>query len=152
MNSIRKVIQRRSTGRGAASVEQNLFDAAGRDNLTEVAAAIKKGVDVNWKNEAENDCTALNKAADWGYRDVVTLLLERGAHPNLADKNGKSPLHSAVDKGHRNTVAVLLERGANPNLTDNYGDTPLHKAAQNGHREIILLLLERGADPNLART
>eukprot|EP01036_Dinobryon_divergens_P031629 gene31629-41062_t len=149
MNSIRKVIQRRSTGRGAASVEQNLFDAAGRDNLTEVAAAIKKGVDVNWKNEAENDCTALNKAADWGYRDVVTLLLERGAHPNLADKYGDTPLHKAAQNGHREIILLLLERGADPNLARTYGSTSLHIAAEQGQEEVVSLLLKRGADPNL---
>src|SRR5271166_1652009 len=61
--------------------------------------------------------------------DVLQMLLENGANPNLQNNNGFTALimassHSNTDSNIE-TVKILFENGANPNLQDNDGFTAL---------------------------
>lgn len=67
--------------------------------------------------------TALLEAiilADRGetQQDVVSLLLEHGADPDLADKDGVSPLNHARSRGFQNIARILIAEGANPSDGD----------------------------------
>ncbi|MEK7832582.1 MAG: ankyrin repeat domain-containing protein, partial [Acidobacteriota bacterium] len=61
----------------------------------------------------------LKNAAARGHIEIVKLLLEHGADPNLPEE-GIAPrghaLHSAVCNGHIEIVKLLLEHGAYPNV------------------------------------
>ncbi len=72
--------------------------------------------------------------------NILRLFLGKGANPNLADKNGKTPLMDAVYKGNLALVRLLLEFGADPNLKDNKGQSALDNAKKKGHQEVIQLL------------
>src|SRR5688572_9768605 len=60
----------------------------------------------------------LSNAAAVGRMDIVQLLLDHGADPNLPEEQvapkGKA-LYSAVSNGHYEIAKLLLERGAFPN-------------------------------------
>ena len=50
-------------------------------------------------------------AAKHGHRDVVKLLINRGAVPDLTSYHGITPLRFAAEQGHRDVVELLLNRG-----------------------------------------
>lgn len=72
--------------------------------------------------------SALTQALVKGRRDIVDLLLEHGADPNLFDGQDASPLGVAlsVEEGRAEMVALLLEKGADPDRPDDRGGTVLH--------------------------
>ena len=93
-------------------------------------------------------------------REVITFLIEAGAHPDAMDKSGVAPLHRAVRNRCSGAVSALIAHGADPRLMNKSGSTPLHLAVQNTgksnsgsdaakeeQRRIIVLLLEHGASP-----
>jgi ankyrin repeat protein len=92
--------------------------------------------------------TGLGFACFFAHADLAHLLLDAGADPNLAARNGLAvtPLHSAVATEVTALVELLLARGASPNPEEGSGMTPLHTAAGHGNRRIIALLLDAGAD------
>ena len=94
--------------------------------------------------------TPLHWAAVKGHKDVVLLLLDRGADLNIACEAGATPLYDAAHEGHIDVVRLFLDRGADPNLANLIGVTALHWAVHKGHKELALLLLQKGADPNMA--
>ena len=54
--------------------------------------------------------------------EVVKLLLNAGADPKLADRNGDTALHSATLLGRGDVVQLLLNAGAEANKA---GETSL---------------------------
>ena len=85
-----------------------------------------------------------------GHLDIVTLLVEAGAHVDVVDNDGISPLIGAI-KGNFTDVAIyLLEHGANPNeiFVDDNGNEHnlLLDAVVESQIQFALKLLENGAD------
>jgi len=84
--------------------------------------------------------------------DVVRFLLDKGADPNIPDKNGDTPLGLAASRNKTNGTPLcilLLAKGAEVNPTNNtkYRIPPLSWAVSSGNTELVKILLTRGADP-----
>lgn len=92
--------------------------------------------------------TLLGLAAYFGHPDVVRLLIENGADPNVIANNPMrvAPLHSACAASSYEIAELLIKAGANVNAKQMRGVTPLHSAAHNGQTKLAGLLIERGAD------
>jgi ankyrin repeat protein len=128
-------------------------------------------------NSEHEQATPLHIAAIENQREVVDLLLARGANLNARDHEfNMTPIGWANEKGHTEMVKYLYARGAEIDLyaatafglidrvkecltTDpakineaNHYGTPIHEASLWGHVEIIRLLLEKGADDTLKNT
>lgn len=56
--------------------------------------------------------TALYAASLAGHKEVVDLLLGRGADPSLCSPNGSSPLMVAASEGYRDIIQALLRNGS----------------------------------------
>ncbi|MBI2689619.1 MAG: ankyrin repeat domain-containing protein [Acidobacteria bacterium] len=92
--------------------------------------------------------TPIRNAAGGGHIEIVRLLLEHGADPNLAEE-GIAPLghalHSAVCNGHREIVELLLAHGAHPNVPVESSADTLSAAIRNEDQPMIELLASHGA-------
>jgi ankyrin repeat protein len=90
----------------------------------------------------------LKNAAARGHVDVVRLLLERGADPNLQE-NGIAPhghaLYAAVANRHHEIAKLLLTHGAYPNPEVESSADALSRAISNSDQPMIDLLCSYGA-------
>lgn len=87
-------------------------------------------------------------AGDLKYK-MVRLLINRGAHPDLAGPDGTTCLHVAASKGDLQLVEELVAGSANLDARDEQGRSALHYAATRSQFSVIRYLLHEGADPNL---
>jgi ankyrin repeat protein len=97
--------------------------------------------------------TPLMRAAKAADAPLITLMLDKGAEPNRAMKNGTTALMIAANRQGRgagpiqnnlDAMAALLAKGANVNATTIDGATALHQAVGRGD-EIVKFLVEKGA-------
>lgn len=96
--------------------------------------------------------TPLHLVATSGHEEIVGILLDNGAHVDVADIKGGTPL-SVASKGRREAIVkMLLDKGANINTADSYSMTPLLLALLYLNPRIAVMLLDRGANVNAANT
>ncbi|KAF7665089.1 hypothetical protein LDENG_00154700 [Lucifuga dentata] len=75
-----------------------------------------------------------------GHCVIASLLLEKGANPNVQDHHGVAPVHDAARTGFLDTVEVLVEYGASVNMPDKSGALPIHIAISEGHWDVVQFL------------
>lgn len=113
-----------------------IVDASGNTAL-HIAAKHGRGeavddiIDVYSDIDSTNhkDLSPLQAAAMAGHFTIAKVLIEKGANPSVACKDGLPLLHLAAASGDADVVRLLLERGVDPNMQDRFGNTPLHLAA-----------------------
>jgi len=82
------------------------------------------------------------------HKELVQLLVEKGADVNAMAASGATPLFFAVLRDQKDDVQFLLDHGANVNLADAYGDTILDCALHLQYGSLVQMLVEKGADVN----
>jgi hypothetical protein len=107
--------------------------------------------------------TPLLRAAKAGDTPVIKLLLEKGANPKAATRNGVNAIMMAANVATReedmtgrnktpkdaiDTITLLLAAGTDVNGADNQGRTALHGAALWGLTDVVKFLHKNGAKIN----
>lgn len=114
---------------------------------------IERGANVN--NVSNEGVTPLFQAIDQSEsHEVVKLLLENGADPNLmCGTEGEQgfPLDQACLRGQIEIVKELIKHEAKINAVDEYDCSALATAVAREKPEIVKLLLKHGADINKGR-
>ncbi|GAB3635495.1 hypothetical protein GCM10027422_10850 [Hymenobacter arcticus] len=137
-------------------MEQDLFNAAYKNDTAAIKTLIERGSDVNQADDEH--VTALYEAVRKGSYEAAELLLQNGADPDKHyNKDEYTVLHIAVANNSKSLTALLLRYTKNANSRDRFGNPPLwtaiHQAslARNNDNaeaiEIVELLLQNGADP-----
>ncbi len=132
----------------AVAAEETIFSLAAQGDAAAVGRLLDADQTLLSAKDAEFGATALHFAASQGRDAVVSLLLKRGADPNLGNNEAQTPLHLAALKGQKTALALLLA-AAQPNVQEEHGDTPLHYAAASGQYVVIKSLLAAKADVEL---
>merc|ERR1711892_1601344 len=99
------------------------------------------GANPNHVSEHMDHCSLLGMYSYQGNTAMVSLLLEYGADPNIANEKGVAPLSLASGDGHLDVVMLLVQCGAQLNRVDNDGVCALVKAAQKGQLAVLEYLL-----------
>ncbi len=123
----------RAAGSGIPAVVQEILkykpdaNRRGQDGTTALIACLQA---YHYKDKEVN------------LKEVVRILIDAGADPNLADNKGKTPL--IANARDLDIARTLIAHGANVNARADDGFTPLLNA---GTVELTRFLLEHGADP-----
>ncbi len=132
-----------------------LLLAAEKQRAAAVAALLKLGADPNRLTRSRQ--AALTAAAYSGSLDIVRLLLDHGANPNIESETW-TPLAAAISARMEDNLAVireLVERGADVNKGAKsrhgiYREPPLITAISHSPAlDVVKYLLSRGADVNV---
>lgn len=126
----------------------DMMRAARNGDAAAVRRLLEEGGDPNAQG-GQMGLTPLIVSAANGHREIVELLLTRGASLEAADSAGMTPLMNAVMFDQTAVVQLLLDRGANVNAQTRDGNmTPLMFARSSAAAKVLLL---NGADAR-ART
>jgi len=140
----------------AHGADVDIYDAAKVCKVERVEALLKANPGLLSSKDHKYGRTPLHWAALYGNKDVVELLLAKGANVNATDNDRMTPLHLVAKNDQKETAKLMLETAtlllasnADVNAVDfPFGDTPLHKAAGGRHEEMVELLLANKADIN----
>ena len=94
--------------------------------------------------------TALNVAIARRDDEWTGFLLNQGADPNLAGRNGDTPLIAAARVGYLGAAADLIRLRVKVDGANRMGETALIVAVQQRQPAVVKLLLAAGANPDRA--
>ena len=152
------------TNQPSRSLNEQAWVAAGSNSLATLASLLdSEGYDVNWRNEKNNQLTALAIACERGHATCVDMLISKGADLNLPSMGGFTPLmlaaahmpHSSfMDAGNRTTLWTDAHGRAAAAPTGAFSSgrvipAEVDSAPGDGKLACTLLLLAAGADHNL---
>ena len=129
-----------------------LMSAIDKKDVKTVESILNNGFDPNTipheqaDYTAEDDISPLNSAAQDGSTEIVKILLDHGANPNLGDGWSYNPLSAATQNENLKTMTLLIKRGAKVN--DEFGNSyALWRATMDGKVKSTNFLLDHGANP-----
>lgn len=136
----------------AGGAELDVFGAIACNDVPRIKQLIKADPKIGNKAPSYGR-PALHRAVENDRREIVELLLDGGADPNLKGVNtggyeNETPLLQAAFWGRPEIAALLVKRGADVNAAAERGIVPLHEAARMGNLAIADLLLKNGAHVN----
>jgi len=132
-----------------AELESDLRQAAIDGEIETVKSLLAQGVNINAGDE--RGWTALRGAVFVENAQVVKLLLDRKAEPNIRAKDdGTTALHQAASSDSIEILKALLKSRADPNVQDSLsGMTPLMDTAGLRNVTATQLMIENKADVNI---
>ena len=113
-----------------------LRNEAANGNEKTVALLIKNGPQSVQEMGLPSKRTALQQAATKGHQSVCKLLVDAGAHLNVADKDGNTALHLAINNKHYDLAKFLVSCGADIGIKNKSGDNILSLLTRFGENQL----------------
>ncbi|WEW54943.1 hypothetical protein PRK78_000370 [Emydomyces testavorans] len=106
-------------------LQRTLNMAASNGDVTRVKKILNGGARqyVNVNLPDEDGTVPLIYASCFGHHEVVSALLEAGAHVDKQDRNQWSALMWAMTNRHKTIAKILLDYGASPDIRSSSGGT-----------------------------
>jgi ankyrin repeat protein len=101
------------------------------------ALLIERGAEVDAFGRGWMTGTPMHSAVSRLQSDVVRILLEAGAKPNVRQSAGWTPLHSSAANGDVTSVELLLASGADPAATNDEGRSVIELATESGDEHTV---------------
>jgi len=95
--------------------------------------------------DVDQYCEALFAACSGGHESIVQAFLDSRVKINVEGRNDGA-LAMAARRGHEGLVKLLLGHGAHINAQSRHYGTALNEAASTGHNTIVGILLDHDAD------
>lgn len=111
----------------SAETVEDLVNAVMADEHQLVKRAVRKDPSLATQR-GHAGTTLLHLVAGLGDMDLVRFFLDRGADPNVTNKDGDTPLHVACLAGKADVVSSLLKKKADVSIKGVNGQTPLMAA------------------------
>ncbi len=109
-----------------AVLDKRLRDAAWDNQVERARDLIRRGADVNAKDDTEQSAYLI--ATSEGYLDLLNLTLVQGARVNDKDSWNGTGLIRAAERGHALVVGRLLRAGIDKNHVNRIGYQAIHEA------------------------
>ncbi len=103
---------------------------------------LNHGADINAQDDGRLNTPLMDAAAD-GLDEIVEMLLEAGANPDLISRNGQTALILAIGQGHTASSELLIRAGADTQVVDKLGMTALKYAKLFKNEKLIELIEEK---------
>ncbi len=101
---------------------------------------IRAGASLNAPTNNAWQATALHLATMNRHAEIVRLLLEHGANPNVRQRGGLTPLHLAAANNDVQIIQMLILGGADLHIRSNDGKLPVTLARELGNEQAMDLL------------
>jgi uncharacterized protein len=108
-------------------------------HLGAAQALLAHGADPSLASRNALGVMPLHSALAGNHREIVELLVEKGAPVNAASAEGWTPLHYTAQAGDADLTEFLLSRGARP-AAGPEGKTPAQMALESGHADLAARL------------
>lgn len=127
----------------------SLLFAIAVGHLEIVNSLIKAGANISdLARNNDNGNTPLMLAVKYNHPDILKVLLEASADPNLRNNYGSTALFMAINFNNIEMVKSLLHAKADPSCMNNTTASAIHIAANEGQLEIVKALFEAKSNTN----
>ncbi|XP_060527584.1 ankyrin repeat and MYND domain-containing protein 2 [Cylas formicarius] len=128
-----------SESQEVSDIEKKIFEAIEKNDALMLKTLLTEVQDVNFLDE--NLMTPLQHGAYKGSKEIVQMLLDKGADVNLCEhQHNYTALHFAGLSGSTDVCLALLNSGAKSNVTNTVGRTPSQMAAFVGHHNCVAII------------
>jgi hypothetical protein len=128
--------------------ELSLYNAADRGDTKKVKSILESRLSIGGKLPFLGE--ALQAASHGGSEEIVRILLDAGASPNVEGRAYGNPLQAAAATSSKSAsiVRMLLDAGADVNAKGGLYGSALQAASYSGSTPVVRMLLDAGADVN----
>jgi uncharacterized protein len=109
-------------------------------HLEEARLLLDHGADPNVISTNEMAVMPIHSALGGGHKEIVALLVARGAEVDEPSGADWTPLHYVAESGDLETARLLVDNGARSGYTRNDGKTALEVAEERGFADLAAVI------------